>query len=132
MYSLSARKEVIVSAGIFQSPQLLMVSGIGPRATLSQYNIPVVADRPGVGQNMWVSRVWAYSTCYHSRSNIIKDHILFGPSYRVDAITGSSLAIPAFTTLAIANYNRDQTGILANTGVDFLSLSTFHCRSIFD
>ena len=31
-----------------------MVSGIGPCGTLSQYNIPVIADRPGVGQNMWV------------------------------------------------------------------------------
>lgn len=55
-YTLSARKEVIVSAGAFQSPQLLMVSGVGPKATLQKHNIPVVADRPGVGQNMWVSR----------------------------------------------------------------------------
>ena len=49
-YTLSARKEVIVSAGAFHSPQLLMVSGIGPRAMLEQFNITVVADRPGVGQ----------------------------------------------------------------------------------
>lgn len=55
IYNLSAKKEVILSAGVFQSPQLLMVSGVGPAATLKQYNIPVVADRPGVGQNMWVS-----------------------------------------------------------------------------
>lgn len=54
-YMLSADKEVIVSAGAFQSPQLLMVSGIGPAATLQQFNIPVIADRAGVGQNMWVS-----------------------------------------------------------------------------
>lgn len=53
-YTLSARKEVILSAGAFQSPQLLMVSGVGPAASLSRHNIPVVADRPGVGQNMWV------------------------------------------------------------------------------
>ena len=55
VYSLSAKKEVIVSAGAFQSPQLLMVSGIGPETILSQHNIPVIANRPGVGQNMWVS-----------------------------------------------------------------------------
>lgn len=54
-YTLSARKEVIVSAGAFQSPQLLMVSGVGPKATLEKHNIPIVTDRPGVGQNMWVS-----------------------------------------------------------------------------
>lgn len=54
-YTLSARKEVILSAGAFQSPQMLMVSGVGPAASLQKHNIPVVADRPGVGQNMWVS-----------------------------------------------------------------------------
>lgn len=49
-FLISANKEVIVSAGAFHSPQLLMVSGIGPRATLEQFNISVIADRPGVGQ----------------------------------------------------------------------------------
>lgn len=36
------------------SPQLLMVSGIGPKATLEKFDIPVVKDLPGVGQNMKV------------------------------------------------------------------------------
>lgn len=52
-FTLTARKEVIVSAGAFQSPQLLMVSGIGPKAILQQYGIRVVKDLAGVGQNMW-------------------------------------------------------------------------------
>ena len=34
-----------------------MVSGVGPAATLSAHAIPLIADRPGVGQNMWVSQV---------------------------------------------------------------------------
>lgn len=55
VYTLSANKEVVLSAGAFQSPQLLMVSGVGPKETLAKHNIPVIADRPGVGQNMWVS-----------------------------------------------------------------------------
>lgn len=54
-YTISANKEVIVSAGAFQSPQLLMVSGVGPKDTLDKYNIPVVSELSGVGQNMWVS-----------------------------------------------------------------------------
>ena len=54
VYTLRARKEVIISAGAFQSPQLLMVSGVGPSHILTKYEIPIVADRPGVGQNMWV------------------------------------------------------------------------------
>lgn len=53
-YVLSATKEVILSAGAFQSPQLLMVSGVGPSSTLKTFSIPVVVDRAGVGQNMWV------------------------------------------------------------------------------
>ncbi|KAF4635109.1 hypothetical protein G7Y89_g2995 [Cudoniella acicularis] len=52
-YTLTANKEVILSAGAFQSPQLLMVSGIGPKAALQALNIPVVKDAPGVGQDMW-------------------------------------------------------------------------------
>ena len=35
-----------------------MVSGIGPKDTLAQYGIDVLSDRPGVGQNMWVCRVF--------------------------------------------------------------------------
>jgi len=51
-YTLTATKEDIASAGSFQSPQLLMVSGVGPAAQLRQFGIPVIADRPGIGQNI--------------------------------------------------------------------------------
>lgn len=47
-----ARAEVILAASSINSPKLLMLSGIGPAAHLSQHGIPVVADRPGVGQNL--------------------------------------------------------------------------------
>ena len=49
---ISARHEVIVSASSINSPKLLMLSGIGPAAHLAEHGIEVVADRPGVGQNL--------------------------------------------------------------------------------
>jgi choline dehydrogenase-like flavoprotein len=44
--------EVLLSAGAFGSPQLLMLSGIGPAAQLREHGIAVVHDQPGVGQNL--------------------------------------------------------------------------------
>ena len=49
---VAARREVIVCGGAINSPQLLMLSGIGPADHLQSLGIPVVADLPGVGQNL--------------------------------------------------------------------------------
>ncbi|HEX8154788.1 MAG TPA: GMC family oxidoreductase, partial [Thermoanaerobaculia bacterium] len=45
-------KEVILAGGAYNSPQLLMLSGIGPADQLKKFNIPVLVDRPGVGANL--------------------------------------------------------------------------------
>ncbi|KFB42239.1 AGAP003787-PA-like protein [Anopheles sinensis] len=45
-------KEVILSAGALNSPQLLMLSGVGPREQLERHNIPVLQELPGVGRNL--------------------------------------------------------------------------------
>jgi choline dehydrogenase len=50
--SATARCEVIVAGGSFNSPQLLQLSGVGPAALLDGFGIPVVADLPGVGMNL--------------------------------------------------------------------------------
>ncbi|MGA7893324.1 MAG: GMC family oxidoreductase [Candidatus Sulfotelmatobacter sp.] len=47
-----ASKEVVLAGGAFNSPQLLMLSGIGPRAALERFSIPVRVDLPGVGANL--------------------------------------------------------------------------------
>ncbi|KAI1364948.1 putative glucose-methanol-choline oxidoreductase [Xylaria arbuscula] len=100
-YTLSARKEVILTAGVFGSPQLLMVSGVGPEMTLKQLGIPVVANRPGVGQGM-------------------QDHISFGVTYRVNAPTLSALQDPDFAAeqarlyaMAIGMYTNPTGDVLA-------------------
>ncbi|MGR3454348.1 choline dehydrogenase [Pseudooceanicola sp.] len=49
---IRARREVILAASSLNSPKLLMLSGIGPAAHLREHGIAVVADRPGVGQNL--------------------------------------------------------------------------------
>jgi choline dehydrogenase len=56
---LTARREVILAAGAYASPALLQRSGIGPAALLAGFGIPVVADLPGVGENLqdhWMVR----------------------------------------------------------------------------
>lgn len=98
-YTLHARQEVILSAGAFQSPQLLMVSGIGPRAILSQHSIPVLYDLPGVGQNL-------------------QDQPFFGTAYRVILSTASAgLNNPALTEAAIAAFVSQGAGPLTNPTV---------------
>ncbi|RDW93709.1 GMC family oxidoreductase [Aspergillus mulundensis] len=99
-FSLKARREVIVSAGTFQSPQLLMVSGVGPASLLAEYGIPVVVDQPGVGQNM-------------------HDHVLFGVSYKVNVETAYALRDPRAATEAARVYYEDQAGPLSNPGGDY-------------
>jgi choline dehydrogenase len=102
-YIINANKEVILSAGAFQSPQLLMLSGIGPAAQLSKFNIPVVKILEGVGKNMW-------------------DHVFFGPSYRVNVQTFTRLANDLAYVVAqyIGPYLIQKLGPLTNPVCDFL------------
>lgn len=95
-YTISAAKEVIVSGGFVGSPQLLQASGVGPAALLSALDIPVVADRPGVGQGL-------------------QDHIYYTVSHRVNAPTTSALyADPAFAAQQAAEHARTGGGMYSN------------------
>ena len=98
-YTLTANREVILSSGAFGSPQLLMVTSIGAATALQELNIPVVADRPGVGRNM-------------------DDHIYFGASYPINAPTYSSLNDVAFAAEAARQYNEEQGGMFTDPTTD--------------
>ncbi|KAK5123338.1 hypothetical protein LTR85_002769 [Meristemomyces frigidus] len=103
LYTISAKKEVVLSAGAFQSPQLLMVSGVGPAETLKEYDIPVIQDLPGVGQGM-------------------EDNPMFGITFAVDVETTSTyLNNPTRFGGAIAEYNEHRTGFLTSCGADAVS-----------
>ncbi|KAL4931801.1 GMC family oxidoreductase [Aspergillus undulatus] len=98
-----ASNEVILSAGAFQSPQLLMVSGIGPREHLESHNIPVLSNLPGVGQGML-------------------DHPFFGPSYRVGVETLTRVATnPVVIAEEYTRWLTKARGILTNNVADFLA-----------
>ncbi|KAL8707042.1 MAG: hypothetical protein Q9225_007858, partial [Loekoesia sp. 1 TL-2023] len=86
-FTLKVRKEVILSTGTFQSPQLLMLSGIGPAATLAKFNIALRIDLPGVGSNL-------------------QDHCWFGTQHRVLVPTASALLNNA-SLLALARQDYD-------------------------
>jgi choline dehydrogenase-like flavoprotein len=93
--SLRARHELILSSGAFNSPQLLLLSGVGPTDDLLKLDIPVVHELPGVGQNL-------------------VDHIDYVHSYRVKSrhLIGLSLAGIWDVTKAVFSYWRKRTGPL--------------------
>ena len=59
---VTARRGIILAAGALRTPQLLMLSGVGPAAHLGEHGIAVLADLPGVGANLhdhpMISPVW--------------------------------------------------------------------------
>ncbi|KAL4919254.1 hypothetical protein BDW62DRAFT_217095 [Aspergillus aurantiobrunneus] len=100
--NITATKEVIVSAGAFQSPQLLMVSGIGPADQLTAHGIEVVCDLQ-VGQNMW-------------------DHPFFALSYRVNVETLTRVANDLlYLGSTFLDYTTKHTGPLTNPVADFIA-----------
>lgn len=82
-FFLTARHEVILSAGAVQSPHLLQVSGIGPRALLENHNITVLVDSPGVGQNLWEH----FNIAFSRQTNIAEgiNPALYNASYAAEA-----------------------------------------------
>lgn len=93
---VKARREVILSAGVVQSPQLLELSGIGSAALLQSLGVEVLVDNPHVGENL-------------------QDHqeTSLGFEAKDGLTTLDSLANPTAFQAALAQYAANQTGLLA-------------------
>ncbi|MDZ7870818.1 MAG: GMC family oxidoreductase N-terminal domain-containing protein [Rheinheimera sp.] len=98
LQTVLARREVIISAGAFGSPQLLQLSGIGPAGELQRLGIPVVCDLPGVGQNL-------------------QDHIDYVQTWRVPGNTatfGLSWRGAAKLAAAMLEWQKHRTGMISS------------------
>ena len=93
---LRARGEVILSAGALLSPQLLMLSGVGPAAHLQQHGIPVVHDLPGVGRNL------------HDHVDVVQ--VVDAP--HLTDLFGLSFSGIAAAARGILEWRRQRTGLL--------------------
>ena len=92
---VTARSGVILSAGAFNSPQILMLSGIGPADHLKEHGIPVLRDVPAVGSEL-------------------QDHIDYVSSWKTESKDpiGDSLAGTARMAKAVIEHRRKRTGIM--------------------
>jgi len=92
---LKARREVILAAGAFQSPQILMLSGVGDAAALGKHGISVVHHLPGVGANL-------------------QDHPDFVFNYRSDApyFFGFAVTLIPSQIRSFVRYLRERRGMM--------------------
>ncbi|KAK6351431.1 hypothetical protein TWF718_004591 [Orbilia javanica] len=104
--TLTATKEVIVSAGSYGSPQILELSGIGKPSILSQYGIPVVVNNPNVGENL-------------------QDHVYVPLGFEVNPgiFTLDSFRDGAVFEAALQQYLVNQTGPISVAGASSALLS---------
>jgi choline dehydrogenase-like flavoprotein len=94
--TLKARREVILSAGALQSPQLLMLSGVGPGAHLQALGLPVLHDLPGVGQHL------------HDHIDVVQ--VVDAPGHH--DLFGLSLAGAVRAMRGVFEWRRQRTGML--------------------
>lgn len=102
-HQLFAAREVVLSAGAINSPQLLMLSGIGPAAHLLEHGIAPLIDLPGVGQNL-------------------QDHLAIAVKHRsLQPISMFKYFSPIRGAVALAQYLLFRKGPLADPGMEAIA-----------
>ena len=100
IHVISAGSEIILSGGAINSPQILMLSGIGSKEHLENVNIPCLHDLPGVGQNL-------------------QDHLTVNISYKIDRLdTFSELMKPMQMVKNLYQYFFKRAGLLTYPASD--------------
>ncbi|TQS31936.1 hypothetical protein Golomagni_07767, partial [Golovinomyces magnicellulatus] len=99
--SVSAQREVVLSAGVFGSPQLLELSGIGSKDILEKAGVQCLLHLPSIGENL-------------------QDHLNFGPSVQVQSTVETvdeRVRDKAIAKAVQAEYDANRTGMLSEGGV---------------
>lgn len=96
--TVSAKREVIVAGGVFESPKLLMLSGIGPKSELAEFGIRSTVDSPHMGKNLVDHPILPHT--FRLKHGLgLDDHLLRSGPQKEGAIRA---------------YNRDRLGPLAS------------------
>lgn len=88
-----------------------MVSGIGPKEVLKQFDLDTISELEGVGQNL-------------------EDHLLFGASYHVEPLTHSALSNVTYFTESAREYAESGGGILSNPGGEIIAWEKLSVESV--
>ncbi|KAI5481547.1 choline dehydrogenase [Pseudohyphozyma bogoriensis] len=110
-YTVSASSEVILSAGVIGTPQLLLVSGVGPKAQLEALDIDVVVDLPGVGMQLvdHLSGQLAFNatTTVDYTGDMIENDPTFAAEQKALFLAGNATSLYNSPNDAIAYINAD-------------------------
>lgn len=108
--TFTATKEVIFSGGAFNTPQMLLLSGIGPGKELASKGIETIVDSPNVGKNLM-------------------DHVYYGPTVQVGITTLSKLNEQSYYQEVVNEYVQNATGPMTDAA-DFIAFQRLSSKDL--